>query len=116
MAQYTAQDIGYAGAAVTFAAVSASDNAVAADRLFLWVKNASGVSTNVTVLVGGSTFGQLHPDIVAAVPAGQERLFGPLLENLTAADTFNVVVFEYSATASVTAALVRLPLPPPDLP
>lgn len=115
MATYTAQDIGYAGAAVTHGAVTVSDNAFPEDRLFLWVKNASGGSINVTISVGGATFGQNHADIVTAVPAGQERMFGPLLENLGGSDTFGLVLIAYSATTSVTAALCRLSMPPASL-
>ena len=116
MALIAYQDIGYSGAAVTFGAVTASDHLIPDPNGFLWVKNGSGVSINVTVQVGGSTFGQNHADVVVAVPAGQERLFGPALENLAGADTFGVVVFGFSATTSITAAGVRLLPPSQSLP
>ena len=116
MALISYQDIGYAGDAVTFGAVTASDHLIPDDRGVLVVRNGSGVSINVTVQVGGSTFGQNHADAVRAVPAGGECWFGPALENLAGADTFGVVVFGFSATTSITAAAIRFPLPPPGLP
>lgn len=116
MALIAYQDVGYAGAAITFGAVTSNDHLLPDPNGFLWVKNASGGSINVTLSIGGATFGQNHPDAVVAVPAGQERLFGPLLENLIGADTFGVVAVAFSATASITAAGVRLGAPSAPLP
>jgi len=70
----------------------------------------------VTIAVAGTTFGQANADVVTAVPNGGERLIGPLVSELTGADTFGVVLIAYSGVTTVTVAAVRLSNPPADLP
>jgi hypothetical protein len=101
------QSIGYAGAAITHAAVGGSGDTITPDpRGFIWVKNGGGVSTTVTVTVPGTTQGQAHPDVAVAISAGAERMIGPLVDNLAAPETFGIIIIAYSATASVTIAAV----------
>ena len=114
MPALTIQTVGYTGADVSFAAISGVDTAQASNRAFLWVKNASGVSTTVNISVPGQTFLQNNPDVAVTVPAGQERMMGPL--NPEISDASGTILFITSPTTSVTAAVVQIPAPPPDLP
>jgi hypothetical protein len=116
MAITTGQSIGYAGVNVTFGTPAGFDLIAGADRRFVWIKNGGGVSTNVTIAVPGSTFGQNNPDVVVSIPAGEERMIGPLDPGLNEPGQGNRVVVGVSPTTSVTGAFVDLPIPPPDLP
>jgi hypothetical protein len=117
MATLSHQQIGHAGTAITYsAAAGGGDNAFPDERSFLHVKNGGGGSINVTVTVPGTSFLQLNGDIVVAVPNGSERLIGPLVPELAAAETFGVVLFAYSGVTSVTVAVVRVGDPPASLP
>jgi len=109
------QSIGFTGSAITFGAVDFLQGVQAADKRFLWVKNGGGVSTSVNVVIPGKTFEQDNPDVVVTIPAGQERLIGPLVPDITdpATGLIGIVVVPQ---ASVTAALVDVPDAPPDLP
>jgi hypothetical protein len=116
MATFAHQLIGYTGVNVTFSAPDAfpSANVTApAARCFLWVKNTSGSAENVTVVVPGTTFEQVNPDVVVSVPIG-ESLIGPLDANLF--DVAGGVAFIIIDVTGITCAVVELPTPPPDLP
>lgn len=116
MAALAHQPIAFTGSAVSFQAAESLDTATADRRSFLWVRNGGGSPINVTITVPGTTFGQNNPDIVVAVPNGAERMIGPLSPDLTAAETFGVVLVTYSALTSVTVAVARLGDPAPPLP
>lgn len=115
MAAYTFQTVGYTGVNVSFVNVAGVDTAQASERAFLWVKNGSGVSTTVTISVPGQTFLQNNPDVAVTIPAGQERMMGPLNPEINDPG-FNAIVFVTSPATSITAAVVQVPAPPPDLP
>jgi hypothetical protein len=102
------QSVGYAGAAVTSQTPNAIVDIVDMNpRGFVWVKNGGGVSTTVTIPVPGTTQGQANPDISVSVSAGQERLFGPLVEGLYD-PTFGGVLVGVTPTASVSIAAVTV--------
>lgn len=116
MAVGAPQSIDYVGTNIAFNAAAALDFATGGERQFLWMKNGSGVSTTVTISIPGTTFEQANPDVATVIPAGQERMIGPLNPDLRDPGTSNLVVFVVSPTASVTGAIVELPSPPPGLP
>lgn len=115
MALLTVQNLAKAGATPTYGAVAASDTFlnIGDERTFLHVKNGSGASINVTVTARKTQVkvpgvGQLTvSNLVVAVPAGQERMIGPFSEAFNDAD--GLVTVGYSATATVTAGVFRLP-------
>lgn len=115
MAVLAVQNIAAAGLKPTYTAVNASDTAILnqAQRNFLHVKNGGGAPINVTITavktsarvqgVGVVTI----EDLVVAVPAGEERMIGPITEAYL--DTDGEVTIGYSGTASVTAGIFSLP-------
>jgi len=112
------QDIGHAGAAVTFQAATGGGDTTAPDpKGFLWVKNGGGGAITVTIEVPGQTFGQNNANVAVSVPNGGERLIGPLVSDLglVFGQSFFITI-SYSGVTSVTVASVRLSEPPPDLP
>lgn len=90
------------------AASAGGDKVGPSDRGALLVRNGSGASINVTVVVpGNSRFGPPNPDVVVAVPAGADRLIGPLPAEL--ADPIDgLVAITYSAVTTVTVAAVSI--------
>jgi hypothetical protein len=75
MAALTTQHLVDAGTPPTFNVAGASDTAEVGSgtNTFLVVKNGSGSSVNVTIVVPGNTsYGQANPDPVIAVAAGLE--------------------------------------------
>jgi hypothetical protein len=106
MALIATQTVALDGTAPTFAAAAAGDTARVGSGLTLIVKNASGGSINVTITTPGNlATGDAVPDKVYAVAAAGERWI-PLLE-LYADPTAGTAAIAYSATASVTRAVVR---------
>lgn len=106
MALLTTQQITAAGIAPAYTAVSSSDTVPADSSLFLHVKNGSGASINVTLVDSGVTPGGSSASSVArAVPAGQERVIA--IPQSFASPATGLVTVNYSATTSVTAAVLR---------
>jgi hypothetical protein len=102
----TVQQVVAAGLNPTYATPNSSENITPNDRMFLHVKNASGAAITVTLTDPGYTpAGSVATNPSVSVPAAGERMI-PLNTNLTNTTTgFMVVAF--SATASVTVALIR---------
>lgn len=103
MALLTPQTPPITGATPTYSAVNSSDTIrwTNAPRM-LHVKNGSGGSINVTVVVPGSRHGQANPDVVVAVGAGAEKVISGFSSDM-AVD--GVITVNYSGTTTVTAAL-----------
>lgn len=120
MATFAPQSIGYTGVNVTFAApdVFPGVNAVSvpSDRQFLWVKNTDAAPHDVLIVVPGTTFEQANPDISVTVPAGGEKLIGPLEAGLADPTAGGGVLWVHTVITGITCAIVFLPLPPPGLP
>jgi hypothetical protein len=106
LALLTAQTPAITGGAMTYSAVNSSDTAVPGNNVFLHVKTV-GTSTNVTVVVPGSVYGQARADVVVAVGTNTDRIIGPLVPDL-ADPTTGVVTISYSATTAVTSALLAM--------
>lgn len=69
--------------------------------VYLIVNNASGGSTNITILNPGTTkYGQANPSITGAVAAGTMRVFGPFYYDLAQLSDSLIDV-----TSSVTASV-----------
>jgi hypothetical protein len=89
------------------AAAGGGDKVPPNDRGYLHVKNGSGGSITVTVVVpGNGKYGQANPDVAVAVPAAAERLIGPLPADLAGTD--GLVDITYSGVTSLTVAAITL--------
>lgn len=113
MALLTAQAMSRAGLAPVYTAVNATDTIAQAGGVlqFLHVKNANAGACTVTISDGGKTpagSSATNPTVVVPASTG-DRMIGPL-PNLMADPVTGVISASYSVTASVTAALVQVPL------
>jgi hypothetical protein len=96
------------GAAPTFAAAAAADTAECDPSNTLIVKNASGSPINVTVSTPGNLgTGDAYPDKVYSVPATNGERWIPLIDAFRDPALNGQAAIAYSATASVTRAVVR---------
>lgn len=106
MALLVPQAIAVTGTSLTYTPANASETVQPDDRVALHVKNASGGSINVTTVIPGSTYGQANPDVIDAIAAGTDEF---IKIPVGAADpATGLVTVTYSATTSVTAALLRI--------
>ena len=108
MATLTTAAITAAGTDPAFVAANgAGDKVVPGDTTYLHVKNASGVSVTVTITaVGLCSQGSTHNSVVA-VPAGADRVIGPIGSRFAAVSD-GLAAVTYSAVTSVTVAACRL--------
>lgn len=106
MALLSSQALNVTGLNATYTAVNTSDTISLSGGLVLHVKNDGAGSTNVTIVVPGTTFSQANPDVVVAVPAAANRFIH--IQDSTKLATDNIVTVNYSVTTSVTAALMKL--------
>lgn len=97
-----------AGTNPAFASAAGGGDKVAPnDHGYLHAKNGSGGSITVTVVVPGNTkYGQANPDVAIAIPAGEERIIGPLPSDLAGSD--GLVAITYSGVTSLTVAAITL--------
>jgi hypothetical protein len=101
----TSQVVSIAGTAPSYAAASAGGDTVAAgEDVFVLVRNASGSSVTLTVTTPGTHHSLDVDDLAVAIPAGEERLVGPLTADLFG----DQVQLAYSATTQVTVAAVQV--------
>lgn len=109
MATLTKQTIAPTGIAPTFVAASAGgDKVTPGGDTIIHVKNGSGGSITVTVdSTRPCSFGFDH-DLVVAVPAGQERMVGPLPADRYASPTDGLVAVTYSGVTSLTVAAIAV--------
>lgn len=98
-------DVGAAPVAATN-----GDTAACGTGTFLLVKNASGSAVTVTLTTPGQVDGRLAiADSTFSVGATTGLGIIPLIPNLYADPTTGLATINYSATASVTVAVVRVP-------
>lgn len=112
MALLLPQSVAVAGLAPTYSAVNSTDTIAQAQGVvqFLHVKNANASAVTVTIADGGKTPGgssASNPTVTVPANTG-DRMIGPL-KNVMADQTTGLLSVQYSATASVTAALVSVP-------
>lgn len=108
MATLTAQVITRAGVGPTYTACNGGGDAAPcnADN-FLHVKNGSGGALTVTLAIpaGVSVFGQVgYTNTAVSVPAGSERMIGPLQPQIYQDPTTGLVTITYSGVTSLTIA------------
>jgi hypothetical protein len=109
MALLAPQVLSYSGTTPSFAAAAGGgDSCVPAPGQFLRVKNASGSSITVTIVTPGSDYGIADPDIPVVVGATTGDVSTALPVSLI--DANGTITWTYSASASVTVALIQVPL------
>lgn len=109
MATVATQSISLAGLAPAYSAASAGgDSFKPADRTFLHIKNASAASVTATLVTPGEVQGLAVEDVAVAIPAGAERMVGPLSPELFHDRADGLGDVTWSATASVTFAVVNI--------
>lgn len=107
MALIPNQSVVVAGTAPTFSAAAAGDTCRVGTHLTLIVKNASGSPITVTITPPATLpTGAAYPPKVYTVPATNGEQWIPLLD-LYADPTTGQATVAYSATASVTRAVVQ---------
>lgn len=89
------------------AAAGGGDKVTPGNDTFIHVKNGSGGSLTVTVdSVTPSNYGT-DADLVVAIPAGQERMVGPLPGARFAGVSDGLVSVTYSGVTSLTIAAIK---------
>jgi hypothetical protein len=108
MALLTTQTVVPGGTTPAYVAANAGgDTVTPGNDTFLHAKNASGGSLTVTVdSVTPCNYGSDH-DLVVAIPAGSERMIGPLPASRFASPTTGLVSVTYSGVTSLTVAAIR---------
>jgi len=112
MATLTVNTILYTGlnSESVFVAAAASQEFVNDGRTFMIIKNGSGGSITCSVTSAGNTQGRAIADDVITVGATTgEQMVGPWPRSIYNAADGNIDI-TWSATASVTVAVFRLPL------
>lgn len=108
MAQYSYQQIGITGPAITPVTPTTSDTVAPDERGFLLYENSNASVRNITVVVPGTQYGQNRPDIARQIAATTGRaLIGPLVSDL-ADPTTGLITITIDATAGVTVAACRV--------
>jgi Trk K+ transport system NAD-binding subunit len=106
MANVATQNIVRAGVNPTYTAASAGGDQVRpGPSTFLHVKNASAASVTVTIVTHKTVEGLDLADLPVAVPAGGERMIGPV-NDLFLDPADGLADITWSAAASVTFAVI----------
>ena len=109
MAVIATQSVTTTGTAPTFAAAAASDTARVGPHIVLIVRNASGSPVTVTLAYPGTLpSGDAVPDKAYTVPATTGERWIPLLKEYGDPTISGQVAITYSATTSVTRAVVSV--------
>ena len=106
MALLTTQQTTSAGAAITLvAAAGGGDTAdISNGRTIIWAKNGSGGAITVTIDTPGTVDGLAIANQAVSVPAGGERLIGPL----NPAVYGQIASITYSGVTSLTVGAVSI--------
>lgn len=110
MATLTPQSVARTGLTPTFAAADvAGDEFVNDGNTLLHVKNGDAASKTVTVAsqVSSPPVGTAATDLAITIPAGEERMIGPLPKSAFD-DANGKVQVTYDAVTSVTVAAVSM--------
>jgi hypothetical protein len=113
MALITAQEINYAGTTASYSAVNSSDTFVPDDRTFLHVKNTNASTRDITITTPRTGVGGVAIADITVTIAGTtgDEMIGPFPAQHFADPSTGVATVAYTATAGVTAALLRLAVP-----
>ncbi len=104
MALLTTQSIARAGLTPAYAAAAGGGDTFApGTHTFLHAKNGAGVSQTVTIVTPRTdALGNAIADNAIAIPAGEERMIGPLPYEHYASPSTGVGNITYSAVVSLT--------------
>lgn len=108
MAALSKQTVGLAGLAPSYSAVSAADTFPPGNNVFLHVKNGGASPDTVAIATPGNVQGLAVADISVSVPAGGERMIGPLPGSLVARASDGLADVTHSFVTSVTCAVLEL--------
>lgn len=107
MAVLTIQPAAHTGLNPSYAAASAGgDQFPPGEDVMLHVKNADATSKTVTVLSPTPCSQGATHNLAVAVPAGTERMIGPLPAGRFAQPSTGLVHVTYSAVTAVTVAAI----------
>lgn len=106
MGTYATQSVDTAGTAITYAAVSAADRFLPADRCFLHVKNTAASTVTATIVTPGTQDGLAIADRVVVIPATGERMIRVPPQYYASSDGLADVQFTGTTIASCTAAVI----------
>lgn len=104
----TIQSVGVAGLAPSYATPNSSEQIAPNSGVFLHVKNASGSVVTVTLVDSGTSpagSATVNPTVSVPATTGDRMIYIPAAMVNPATGTVQV---NFSATASVTAALIRV--------
>lgn len=109
MALLAKQTVGLAGLAPTYVAANVGgDTFGPGNNVCIHVKNGSAGALTVTLVTPGNVVGQAVADVAVSVPAGGERLIGPLPGSLFARAADGLGDITYSGVTSLTVAVFEL--------
>lgn len=110
MATLVSQPASVLGTTLTQNAASATDKVTPGSTLI--VRNGSGVSTTITVVVPGNTkYGPAAPDYTFNVAAGAMAAIGPLPQDLADPADSYLITIQTSPTTSVTITPITVSNP-----
>jgi hypothetical protein len=109
MAQVATKQIVRTGSEPVYAAASAGgDKVTPGPTTFLHVKNGSAGAITCTVATPGTVDGLAVADLAVNIPAGGERLVGPITSGLFRDPADGLAAVSWSADASVTFAALAV--------
>ena len=109
MATLSTQVVALTGLAPTYsAAAGGGDRMECGERNFLHVKNGGGSSITVTLDATAAVRSQPVTDPTVTVPAGAERMIGPITPDLFQAASDGLCAIAYSGVTTVTVASLRI--------
>lgn len=113
MALLAAQEILLAGTTPSYTAVNASDTFAPGPDIFLHVKNTNAATRDVGIATTKTGVGGLAiADAGGTIPATTgDKMYGPFPANHFADASTGLATVTYTATAGVTAALLKLSTP-----
>lgn len=114
MALLTVQNITRSGLAPSYSAAAGGGDTIPSpdSETFLHVRNGGGSAITVTIATPGTVLGDLAvADVSVSVPAGGERMIGPLPYAHFADPATGNASISYSSVTSVTVAAIRLRQP-----
>lgn len=109
MATVATQTITQAGLAPAYSPASAGgDSFTPSPSTFLHLKNASAAAVTATFVTPSTFSGLAIADLTVSVPAGADRLIGPMTAEMFRAADDGLADVTWSATASVTFAVLTI--------
>lgn len=108
MATRATQQVTRTGIAATYNAAASGDKFRPDERTMLHVVNGDSSSHTITIVTPGTVNGLAIADLVVTVPNGASRMIGPFPAGTFAASADGLASITWSATTSMTWAVLRL--------